>query len=128
MFNRTLPSFNLRRANSLILGLSLTALLSACDSGPSQEQIVAAAQTLTPKDPALSETYERTCKNCHTLADTGAPLTGDQHEWAQRLEKGKETLVNNVIYGFGGMPPFGLCMECGPEEFEALVDFMAQQK
>lgn len=133
MFNPKLLSiqimnvFKLKHAKTLALGMTLTAMLTGCDSGPSQEQILATAQTLTAQDASLNEIYQRSCKNCHTLVDTGAPLTGDQHEWAKRLEKGKEALVNNVIYGFGGMPPFGLCMECGPEEFEALVDFMAQQ-
>lgn len=119
--------FNMKGGKMLVLGATLVGLLTDCDSGPSQEHILATAQTLTPEDSALNEIYQRTCKNCHILVDTGAPLTGDQHEWAARLEKGKETLVNNIISGFGGMPPFGLCMECGPKEFEVLVDFMAQQ-
>lgn len=119
--------FKNKQSKMIALAVALTGLLSACDSGPSQEQLLATSLTLKPQDASLNEIYQRTCKNCHTLIDTGAPLTGDQHAWAERLEKGKETLVNNVIDGFGGMPPFGLCMECGTDEFEALVDFMAQQ-
>jgi cytochrome c5 len=41
------------------------------------------------------------------------------------MSKGRETLVNNVVNGFGGMPPFGMCMDCDLEQFEALIDFMA---
>ena len=43
------------------------------------------------------------------------------------MEKGMNTLVDNVVNGFGGMPPFGLCMDCSAEEFEALILFMAAE-
>lgn len=102
--------------------------LSACDSGPSQEQILATAKTLKPSSEPIAEIYQRTCRNCHTLESTGAPLTGDKHAWAGLIsESGHDGLVQNVISGKGGMPPFGLCMECGMDEFKQLIEFMAQQ-
>ena len=113
-------------SKALFVSLISLGLLTACDSGPSQAEILAASKTLQPQDAQLNEIYQRTCKNCHTLADTGAPLTGDVNAWAQRLDKGQEAMINSVIYGSGGMPPFGLCMECGPEEFAKLIEFMAQ--
>jgi cytochrome c5 len=42
------------------------------------------------------------------------------------MAKGMNTLVDNVINGFGGMPPFGLCMDCEPAQFEELILFMAE--
>ena len=84
-----------------------------------------ASRLLTPADQALATVYERSCRNCHTIAATGAPLTGDHVEWAPRMEKGLDLLVDNVVNGFGGMPPFGLCMACDAEQFEALITFMA---
>ena len=42
-----------------------------------------------------------------------------------RMQKGMDVLVNNVISGIGGMPPYGLCMDCSADEFEALIEFMA---
>lgn len=107
--------------------LFLSVLLSACEQGPSPEEIVAISQTLAPDDPQLNEIYQRSCKNCHTLASTGAPLTGDVSAWQSRLNKGNDTLLENVVNGFGGMPPFGLCMDCNAEQLTALIDFMAQQ-
>jgi cytochrome c5 len=59
------------------------------------------------------------------VAATGAPLTGDKSAWAARLEKGMNTLVDNTVNGFGGMPPYGLCMDCDADQFEALIRFMA---
>ena len=41
------------------------------------------------------------------------------------MEKGINTLLDNVVNGFGGMPPFGLCMDCDADQFEALILFMA---
>lgn len=106
--------------------LIITVLLSACEQGPSAEEVLARAQKLTPSDPVLHEIYQRSCRNCHTLESTKAPLTGDINAWQIRLEKGKDTLLNNVVNGFGGMPPFGLCMDCNAEQLSALIDFMAQ--
>jgi cytochrome c5 len=41
------------------------------------------------------------------------------------MGKGMDVLVNSVVNGFGGMPPFGLCMDCDERQFEALIQFMA---
>ena len=106
--------------------LFLSVLLSACEQGPSPEEMMRISQTLVPDDPQLNEIYQRSCKNCHTLTSTGAPLTGDISAWQSRLDKGRDTLLENVVNGFGGMPPFGLCMDCNAEQLNALIDFMAQ--
>jgi cytochrome c5 len=108
--------------------LFFSSVLIGCDQGPSAEEILATAQTLEPLDPVLNEIYQRSCRNCHTLSSTGAPLTGDVSAWQSRLAKGNDTLLENVVNGFGGMPPFGLCMDCNAEQFVALIDFMANQK
>lgn len=115
------------KSSPMLVVLVSFLLLAGCDSGPSLEQKLATANSLQHRDATLNEIYQRTCKNCHVIESTGAPLTGDKGAWAERLEKGKEALVNSVIYGSGGMPPFGLCMECDAQQFEKLIDFMAQQ-
>ena len=104
----------------------LLALLSACGEGPQgAPPTEAASRALQPADPELAQVYQRSCASCHTVAATGAPLTGDAAAWAPRLDKGMDTLVDNVVNGFGGMPPFGLCMDCDAAQFEALTGFMA---
>jgi cytochrome c5 len=96
------------------------------DTGPGDEAVLeSASRTLSPSDAGLADIYDRSCRSCHTVAATGAPLTGDAASWAIRMEKGMSTLVDNVINGFGGMPPLGMCMDCSAEEFEALIVFMA---
>lgn len=102
-------------------------VLSGCAKEPSatQAQTESQSRALLPADTALAAIYNRSCRSCHTIAATGAPLTGDAAGWSARMDKGMSTLVDNVVNGFGGMPPFGMCMDCGVEEFEALITFMA---
>ena len=110
-----------------ILLLILAFGLSACD-GPSpskSREAEVASRQLVPEDPEIAAIYGRSCSSCHTVAATGAPLTGDAAAWAPRMDKGMDVMLDSVINGFGGMPPFGLCMDCDAQQFEALIQFMA---
>ena len=110
---------------TLHLPLFLAACLTACGEGVGGGAGPAISETtskqLRPAEPALAEIYGRSCRSCHTIAATGAPLTGDAEAWRVRMEKGMPVLVDNVVNGFGGMPPFGMCMECDGDQFEALI-------
>jgi len=101
-------------------------LLLGCGEGQPQGINEITSRTLTPADDALAKIYNRSCRNCHTIAATGSPLTGDATAWAPRMAKGMDTLVDNVVNGFGGMPPFGMCMDCDAQQFEQLIRFMAE--
>ncbi|MFK8050138.1 MAG: cytochrome c5 family protein [Halioglobus sp.] len=119
------------RTRTLFKSLSLLVLLgviAACAKEQSPEAALteSASRDMRPADEQIAKIYDRSCRNCHTIAATGAPLTGDAPEWSVRLEKGMSTMVDNVVSGVGGMPPFGMCMDCNLEEFEALIIFMAQ--
>lgn len=35
-------------------------------------------------------------------------------------------LLGNVVNGIGGMPPYGLCMDCSATDFRSLIRFMAE--
>lgn len=110
-----------------IILLTIAVALSGCGKPVSigSPEIEAASRQLTPQDPDLAAIYNRSCRSCHTVAATGSPLTGDSAAWAPRMDKGMDVLVGNVVAGFGGMPPFGLCMDCDARQFEALIQFMA---
>jgi cytochrome c5 len=114
--------------STVVGGLLAVCVLAGCAKEQSGAEATAQSdsQQLQPQDTALAAIYDRSCRSCHTIAATGAPLTGDSQAWALRLDKGMDTLVDNVVNGFGGMPPFGMCMDCGVEEFEGLIRFMAQ--
>ena len=69
--------------------------------------------------------YMRHCFACHQSGVAGAPRLGDKEEWAPRLAKGRDTLVDNVIRGMTpGMPPRGACASCTDEALRLAVDFM----
>jgi cytochrome c5 len=112
---------------ALRICLLIVLLLSGCGKPPSRGSVEAeqASRSLRPQQPDIAAIYERSCRNCHTVAATGAPLAGDYVAWAPRMDKGMDVLLQSVINGFGGMPPFALCMDCTPEQFTALIKFMA---
>lgn len=56
---------------------------------------------------AGAEVYKAACAACHTTGAAGAPKFGDQAQWADRLTKGYDTLVNHAINGIGAMPAKG---------------------
>lgn len=99
--------------------------LVACDQGVDQETLLQNAQAAQPQDQHLADIYQRSCRACHAVDESTAPLVADKKAWQPRLAKGMDTLLNSVINGYGGMPPFGMCMDCNAAEFEALIQFMA---
>lgn len=69
--------------------------------------------------------YVRHCFACHQSGVAGAPKLGDKEEWAPRLAKGRDALVDNVIQGMTpGMPPRGACATCTDEALGLAVDYM----
>lgn len=71
--------------------------------------------------------YQRTCLACHAPGAAGAPRTGDKTAWQSRLaERGIDGLVDSAINGMGSMPPTGLCGQCTPEDFKALILYMME--
>lgn len=113
--------------SKFVFGALALLLVTACgdQAGSGAGGAENASRQWLPADPALAEVYGRSCRSCHTIAATGAPLTGDTEAWRPRMEKGINVLVDNVVSGYGGMPPFGLCMDCDADQFEALTRFMA---
>ena len=107
--------------------LAAVMLLSACqDKTPeATRQVQIASQQLVPGDSELAGIYQRSCRSCHTIAATGAPLAGDAAAWAPRMQRGMPAMIDSVINGAGGMPPLGMCMDCSEEQFEALIGFMS---
>jgi len=119
---------------SVLLVFSVIPLgLAACgngDGGGSAEDralIVERAATLRPDDFALAQTYDRSCRFCHATPESGAPLTGDAADWAPRISQGNQVLIEHTIRGFNGMPPLGMCPDCSPDEFLALIAFMSAE-
>lgn len=70
------------------------------------------------------DVYKTSCAACHGTGVLGAPKSGTA-DWAPRLEKGIDTLLNHAINGFNAMPPKGTCASCSDDELEAAIHFMS---
>jgi cytochrome c5 len=112
------------KKTALILALIVAACAPAAPTPPSAET-AARATALTPADARLAELYAQSCRTCHTALDTGAPLAGDRASWAPRWKKGMPALLASTVGGLNGMPAGGQCFSCTPEDYEALIRFMA---
>lgn len=108
--------------------LSIAALLlAACSASEAPPKPLTAEQSaaLSPADPRLAKLYAGSCKACHTIKDSLAPLTGDRTLWDPRWAQGEAGLLTAAIQGKKGMPAGGQCFECTPEDLKALIRFMA---
>lgn len=109
------------------------AMLSACggDSTPTTgtsnttAEVKEAPKLALPEDAELASIYKRSCISCHVSGAANAPRTANVEDWAPRLEKGMDVLVDSAINGMGGMPALGLCMDCNAEQLEGLIRFMS---
>ncbi len=69
--------------------------------------------------------YTASCKACHTVPASRAPMTGSARAWGVRMNKGMDRLLENTISGYKGMPPMGLCSDCSEADLRDLISFMA---
>jgi cytochrome c5 len=104
--------------------LAAGAMLAACGAKPAPMTAERSA-TLSPQDARLAGLYETSCKTCHTIEGSGAPLTGDEAAWAPRGKQGMATLVAHTVQGFKAMPAGGQCAACSAADLEALIVFMS---
>lgn len=117
---------DVKNSHLLFAALCLVTALSACDRKkppPTPEE----ALKLAPADPALAKLYEHSCKACHAVAGTGAPLIHDHAAWNPRWQKGERALLAHAIAGFQAMPAGGQCAACTREDYEKLIRFLADR-
>lgn len=108
------------RAFAILLPLTL----AACEAPP-QPLTPEQSAALKPADARLAALYEGSCKACHAVADSGAPLAGDRTQWDARWAKGEDVLLQHAQAGFAAMPAGGQCFTCTPADTAALIRFMA---
>ena len=133
------------KKTSLVLAVTLAALLSACGkqestapgaSAPAVPKAVVPAATPTP-EPAMAEptqgksVFNKTCALCHAVGAAGSPKPGDKTDWAPRIAQGKDVLYKHALEGFTGakgvMPARGGSTTLSDEDVKAAVDFMVEQ-
>ncbi len=105
--------------------MALALLLGAC-SQPAPPPTPEEAQALAPADPRLAALYGSSCKACHANpAETAAPQVHDRAAWDPRWKQGEDVLLGHAIQGYQAMPAGGQCAACTPDDFRALIRFMA---
>lgn len=100
-------------------------VLSACGPKAPPPPTPDQALALRPSDKRLSGLYETSCHACHAVPGTGAPLVHDRAAWDGRYKRGEAVLLDHAIQGFNAMPATGQCATCTPDDFKALIRFMA---
>ena len=128
------------KTTSIILAVSLAALLSACGKRESAAPAATAPEAPTaaaaaPAQPVVAENaqgkkvYGTVCAMCHAAGVAGAPKPGDKADWGPRIAQGKDTLYLHAMEGFTGakgmMPARGGSTTLSDDEIKAAVDFMA---
>jgi cytochrome c5 len=105
----------------LVLALILAGCAEKIPPTPTPEQ----ALLLKPTDARLAGLYETSCKACHAVPGTGAPLVHDRAAWDRRWKQGEAVLLDHAIQGYRAMPALGQCVACAPADFQGLIRFMA---
>ena len=108
----------------LLLVLPVLAL-AACSEPPPKPLTPQQSAALKPADARLATLYEGSCKACHTVKDSLAPLTGDRTLWDPRWQQGEAALLSAVLQGKKAMPAGGQCFTCTADDYRALIRFMA---
>ncbi len=133
---------------SLILAVSLAALLSACgkQEGTSQEAAPSPAPeaAVPAAAPAAMEKHEdeaandvgkkvfgATCSLCHASGAAGAPIFGNKADWEPRIAQGMDVLYKHALEGFtgakGAMPARGGNAKLTDDEVKAAVNYMVDK-
>jgi len=69
--------------------------------------------------------YTASCFACHGTGAAGAPILGDKGVWKNRIAQGMDTLFDNAINGFKGMPPKG-GSSLSEDAVKAVVKYMVK--
>jgi cytochrome c5 len=125
------------KKTSLVLAVSLAALLSACGKEESAAPEAPAPEAAAPApapEPVVAENvlgksvFNKTCALCHAAGVAGAPKPGDKADWGPRIEQGNDLLYKHAMEGFTGakgmMPARGGNAALTDDEVKAAVDYM----
>ena len=104
---------------------------SAAPAAAPQAAVTAAAEVVEAVSEVagfdVESTYQMSCFACHGTGAAGAPLLGDSDAWTERMAKGIDAVMVNVMNGINAMPAKGLCMTCSEDDLLSLVNYMSSQ-
>jgi cytochrome c5 len=70
------------------------------------------------------EVFLQNCAACHVSGVAQAPRVSVLAEWEPRLAAGRQSLMNSVLRGKGGMPPKGGNASISDGEATAALDYI----
>jgi cytochrome c5 len=108
--------------------IATLSLALACCGRPAQHLSAGELAQLRPADTHTAALYDHSCKACHAMPGTGAPLVHDHASWDPRWAKGLDTLTSHAVLGFQAMPAGGQCAACTQKDYQAIIRFMADQE
>ncbi|MBE0364367.1 hypothetical protein PULV_a2690 [Pseudoalteromonas ulvae UL12] len=129
----------MKKLSAAFLLLATTATAQAYDNSMTEEAIKSRlapigsvylkgdkpAGPVVPAGPRTGQqVYQASCFACHGTGALGAPKT--PADWAPRVAKGMDVLLDHAINGFNSMPPRGTCMDCSDDEIKASIEFMSK--
>lgn len=93
------------------------------------EPVAEAPAEVASAEPAFdaAAAYQMSCFACHGTGAAGAPQPGDAEVWEERMAKGMDAVMANVINGINAMPARGICMTCSDDNLREIVDYMLNQ-
>ncbi|WP_337245511.1 c-type cytochrome [Luteimonas sp. gir] len=98
---------------------------------PASPDVAAAPAAAPAADGPGAEVFQKACALCHATPGMGAPVVGNQEDWAPRIAKGTDTLYQHALEGFvgesGAMPARGGNPALSDEEVKSAVDHMVSK-
>ncbi len=73
------------------------------------------------------QVYNAVCAACHSSGAAGAPITGNNNQWRERISEGIDHLYEQAINGVGVMPAKGGMSSLTDDEVKAAVDYMIKK-
>lgn len=70
------------------------------------------------------DVFLQNCAACHVSGVAQAPRVGSLTEWEPRLAEGRQSLLNSVLRGKGGMPPKGGNASISDVQAIAALDYL----
>lgn len=73
-----------------------------------------------------SAIYNQVCMACHETGAAGAPVRGNEDNWAGRIDQGWDTLLDHSINGFNAMPARGGNPNLSDDEVAAATAYLVE--
>jgi len=73
------------------------------------------------------DVFLQNCAACHVTGVAQAPRVSVIAEWEQRLATGRQSMLNSVLRGKGGMPPKGGNASISDAQATAALDYIVSR-